>query len=585
MTPLEKADVALEAIITGNNSKVGRKYGRDESTIRDWIDKFVTEGMKLKLQDKISKTNKRKRSPKFLLLEVKLILDLVEQRKLKQQVSQKYLQKKAIEIFNDLQKQNIGDYKKQTFQASNGWFENFSKRWKISYRKQTHILTTLSLDIYLKIETFLKEVYSYRIEQTKQGKSLIMVNFDEIPVYFDMTNDRTFDFERNKSIEIAKSTGTKQRLTAIVGVSSLGYIFPPLLIFKSNQKQKIFNQYEDQSIATHNKNGWSTREVYLAYMESVLSNIQLESETQIVLFHDKFSGHRGEMVEDWAKENNLKIFELPEGSTFLLQVIDTIIGKKFKGILKEYQQQWLSDQIKNIHASSQTNKKINPPRFEQIIEWSVKSLQQFPIDKIKQGFTYSGLIMNLNTPLKQQLNPQLYDQEVIRKSLEQILLDSNDNIYSEKPYFKEIAEKNDIKSSYEVESNIESLITNNFTSKQMTLSSKQEEILETEIFIEFDEENETQTSDDENEEFNIEMKQEKIDYKDKLDINLMHVNKENQIKTSDNFMKHTVKNKNFNQIYYNEFNKLISSNEDKKNRKDKPKSKNQSLLTSFYKKV
>lgn len=45
----DKIEAAKEAILTNNNSSVARKLGIHESTIRDWIEKYISIDLKLEL--------------------------------------------------------------------------------------------------------------------------------------------------------------------------------------------------------------------------------------------------------------------------------------------------------------------------------------------------------------------------------------------------------------------------------------------------------------------------------------------------------------------------------------------------------
>ena len=78
---------------------------------------------------------------------------------------------------------------------------------------------------------------------------------DQTPIFFDNSSKYTINEKGKREIIMKKSTGTKERCTFMLTVSSDGVKFPPYIIFKSNNKKPILNPFQEYTILTHNKKG------------------------------------------------------------------------------------------------------------------------------------------------------------------------------------------------------------------------------------------------------------------------------------------------------------------------------------------
>lgn len=55
-----------------------------------------------------------------------------------------------------------------------------------------------------KIMIFLESLFNYRMDIIKKRQETILFNFDEIPIYFDMTKDSSFELKGIKEVEFLK---------------------------------------------------------------------------------------------------------------------------------------------------------------------------------------------------------------------------------------------------------------------------------------------------------------------------------------------------------------------------------------------
>ncbi|KAL4473438.1 hypothetical protein ABPG72_012117 [Tetrahymena utriculariae] len=188
----EKKQIAVEALLSQNISKTSKKYMKGESTMRYQIDKYCQDELKKEVQ--ISK-RRYKRSAMFLLMEVQVVTAIITQRNKKVCLSTKKIQQIAKEKFCNHKKAQMEEYKDKDFQASNRWLQKFCRRWQLSFRVSTHALSSISDDIYLKIAKNLKDFVELRLKQIQNNKKIILINLDEVPVFFDVQSSKTYDFK------------------------------------------------------------------------------------------------------------------------------------------------------------------------------------------------------------------------------------------------------------------------------------------------------------------------------------------------------------------------------------------------------
>jgi len=170
--------------------------------------------------------------------------------------------------------------KKANFKASKCWLKGLLKRLGISMRKNTHRIQEF-------VNSLLPEIFSYlSVLEAYQDSSeeIIFINFDEVPFYFDMLSDYTYDLKGTKNVEVLSHKNNKLRMTFMPCICSNGMVLPPLYVFIYNyatKSQRIYpKKYEHLAnltrphIVRFNGSGFTKENLIIEYIEKVILPFQ-----------------------------------------------------------------------------------------------------------------------------------------------------------------------------------------------------------------------------------------------------------------------------------------------------------------------
>ena len=156
----------------------------------------------------------------------------IKQRIWKMPVNELNLRTKALLLKKKIQKTNIFFEEKlkalKACKFSRGWVQKFQKRHKLALRKGTTVSKKMRKDIEEGVKTFFMQLDS----AIGAEKYKLIVNFDEVAVFFEMQSNQTLEIRGTKHVGIFATGHEKERATAILGVCSDGTRLPLVVIFK-----------------------------------------------------------------------------------------------------------------------------------------------------------------------------------------------------------------------------------------------------------------------------------------------------------------------------------------------------------------
>ena len=298
-----------------------------EGTIKSWIKKSNV------LSD-LSDQRKNNSRPIDLNFE-KMLMDYIKELREKNlPVSGDMIRKKAINLKN-----------KPGFRASCSWLKKFMIRNKLSFRKKTHIVQKLRETYQNKVLEYFEKLDSI---QKKYGNNIVYINFDETPIYYDMSQDYTVEMKGKKQISVMSHPDSKHRLSACIGVTSQGDVLPLLAILlyrgtknnKKKEKRLCPKKYEHLKKSTNplmirfNESGFNNEKLFLEWLNVAVKPFkekhQNNNKKGIVLVVDDATFHSSENVKNFCKDNQIELLVLPGGTTSVLQPIDVVLNKPLR---------------------------------------------------------------------------------------------------------------------------------------------------------------------------------------------------------------------------------------------------------------
>jgi len=151
--------------------------------------------------------------------------------------------------------------------------------------------------------------------------------------------------KRGKQYVGALTSAERGRNTTVVCcISAVGNYIPPFIIFpRVHMKSSLMDSAPPGSVGNATKSGWINEEMFSAWFDHFLANVQPLSRPQpVLLLLDGHSSHtRNIEVLDKAKSNNVVILVFPSHCTHRLQPCDVSFFKSLKWTYDDRAKSWL----------------------------------------------------------------------------------------------------------------------------------------------------------------------------------------------------------------------------------------------------
>jgi len=388
----------------------------DSGTASKWVRKFK-DGGKENLEDKRGFNGLTPNDA----LEKYVYAKFIERRTKGLPMNYKILQSVALNCPN----------KPESFKASNGWVQNFMRRYKIVSRKKTHATSQIINEITALVMSYfdsLQEIHSW-------GKdSIVFLNFDETPLFFDFSSDYTLSMKGESEVKVLSHSSAKTRATFGPCVTSTGELLPPLYVFvykyseKSDRKVPIkYEAMQNQTkpfMIKFTSSDSNNDSIMDEYIRRVIKPWADERQVHPVLVFDEASCHLTPTVKKALIECNILPLFIPAGSTSILQPLDVCLNKLLKAGIRTHYLKWLEEKAKD------TSSLILPPTIENILMWSQDSLQSLSEQSIKQSFDVTGISGSLSALKDQEILHSklltLFDEYLSKFNNDRIILEDED---------------------------------------------------------------------------------------------------------------------------------------------------------------
>ena len=314
--------------------KTARQLGINESMIRRW--KKDEAALKTVLEDHTQVvTRVRKmgggRQPPFELLEARLAAAIEERNKLGIRVKDKHISLLALHEKDDLIAELLLDEEANAavikelgnFKVSNGWRTRFKVRHQFVSRRHT-TTHTLPQDFKQQARDFIQEV-QVLIENKKVSPARI-VNFDQVPRYFETENSSTITKRGTNEVFIKKASTSHRRFTFTPAITASGKIIGLHLLFSG---LKNVPRVDERTVADVNHSGmWNCDILDRLIKKVLLKKVQTVFKEPVLILLDSYGTHV-KYVNDFSAEyekQNVFFKLVPKNMTGLLQPLDVAVN-------------------------------------------------------------------------------------------------------------------------------------------------------------------------------------------------------------------------------------------------------------------
>lgn len=282
------------------------------------------------------------------------------------------------------------DPRKTAFTASEGWFSNFKKRYRISLRRKTkdsgqvpenanELIAQFRADVRNDLQTFADNQ---------------VANIDEVFTLFDNPGSYTYNRKGNAQIDIRSSRGNPRLgCTVTLAITMDGGKMPPHITFRQPplaEWGELQDNVPDNVLIAQSPTGWMRGDIMLEYLENeFIPFMQGRQEEQgdyqpFLLIWDRARVHLTEAVALPVIEHGGVIELVPAGCTPIVQPLDVSVIHSFKVHLRILWRLWKQE---NTTPDGQC------PRISllQVTRLVTAAWEQVPEHVVSHSFHAAGL--------------------------------------------------------------------------------------------------------------------------------------------------------------------------------------------------
>ena len=257
-------------------------------------------------------------------------------------VDRAYAREHAIDFFNLLHKDDrtTRSNKKAAFVASNGFVARFKARQDFK-RRRPKLVTRIKC--YKSKTEMTKRIEGFREQVAKEIKRCgldMVLNMDETPCRLVEAPATGWSNPGDDQLELQVEVSDKTKISLMPTITASGEKLPMAWINKSKTAtplQTMMNIPKDV-FSYYSQKGWVNKEIMCMWLREVI--LPYTQKRKCALLLDSHESHFHQDVVTLAKKNNVKLIQVPEGTTSLLQPLDVNFNGPWK---KARQKLWTSE--------------------------------------------------------------------------------------------------------------------------------------------------------------------------------------------------------------------------------------------------
>ena len=111
-----------------------------------------------------------------------------------------------------------------------------------------------------------------------------------------------------------------------------------MIIFKSGSK--VGNKFNNKMIIRSNSKGWINKDLMMEQIEKIWLKFSKNEKEIKYLIMNKCLVHKEQNILKYLEEKKVYLDLIPDGTTHLLQPLDTCVNKPFKEKLRRSFEEW-----------------------------------------------------------------------------------------------------------------------------------------------------------------------------------------------------------------------------------------------------
>lgn len=228
------------------------------------------------------------------------------------------------------------------FTGSKMWCHRFKGRFQLASRRHTTTHTMpndfreVAIDFITSVQKMCED---YQI--TRDG----IVNFDQVPRYFEMDTSTTIAKKGTREVLLRKSSTSHKRFTFTPFITASGKILIRHALFSNLTKEP---KHHEQTKVSVNKTGMWNSDILKKYIDETIRQLRglFTANKSVLIIFDSYGVHLKFVreFEGQYREQNVHFALIPPRLTGLLQPLDVALNRSF--------QQFFNDRTSEYQAES-----------------------------------------------------------------------------------------------------------------------------------------------------------------------------------------------------------------------------------------
>lgn len=413
--PLEKKLSAIAKFESGQSMRsIGKEIGANECVVR----RGVREKDKLKSSVGTRNVNVRKtrkigcgKKAAFPELELRLIKWIHDRNSRGLRVKDKFIHARAIMLkaemiaeltLTDTDEARIEIKAHEEFLFSSSWCTRFKDRHQLVSRRHT-TARTLPENFQDIARDFISDVQNLIMAHGITPNRI--VNFDQVPRYFETANNSTIITRGTKEVLLRKASTSHKRFTFTPAINAAGDIVALHLLF-SNLKN--VPKVQAGCIVDVNKTGMWNDLVLTRTIAHIVKACQTPFREPLLILLDSYGTHIKFVEQKSASYERKNIFFriIPAKLTGLWQPLDVAVNRGFQQHYNDLYNKHLTAGLNNDDPATKTKVgNVKMPTYFEISEWINDWARSQTPAAISKAFDLCGLVSPTNFDVEKLHKP------------------------------------------------------------------------------------------------------------------------------------------------------------------------------------